>query len=175
MTSYIGIIHKDPGSDYGVSFPDFPGCISAGADLDEARAMAQEALALHVEGMIEDGAALPEPSSLERVMNDPNNRTGVAVLIPAPEAPDRAVRINITLPERLLRRIDEHTGNRSRFLADAAAQALLANIRPDLGADVRPGAAAGRPSGNDRSAAHATRESRGRKAQRRQPGPGRRG
>jgi hypothetical protein len=109
-------------------------------------------------------------------MNDPNNRTGVAVLIPAPEAPDRAVRINITLPERLLRRIDEHTGNRSRFLADAAAQALLANIRPDLDADVRPGAAAARrPSGNERSAAHATRESRDRNAQRRQPGPGRRG
>jgi len=32
MASYIAIIHKEPGSDYGVSFPDFPGCITVGAE-----------------------------------------------------------------------------------------------------------------------------------------------
>ena len=57
------LIHKDAGSDYGVSFPDFPGCATAGGDLDEAPA--EEALAFHVGGLIEDGEALPEPSSLE--------------------------------------------------------------------------------------------------------------
>ncbi len=61
MRHYIALIHKDGDSDYGVSFPDLPGCISAGADLDEARSMAAEALALHVEGMAEDGLAVPEP------------------------------------------------------------------------------------------------------------------
>ena len=44
MTSYIALIHKDEGSDYGVSFPDFPGCVTAGASLDEARGMAEEAM-----------------------------------------------------------------------------------------------------------------------------------
>jgi predicted RNase H-like HicB family nuclease len=59
MRNYIGLIHKDADSDYGVSFPDFPGLITAGTDLDDARAMAEEALALHIEGLAEDGEAIP--------------------------------------------------------------------------------------------------------------------
>ena len=37
MRYYIALLHKDPKSDYGVSFPDLPGCITAGRTLDEAR------------------------------------------------------------------------------------------------------------------------------------------
>jgi predicted RNase H-like HicB family nuclease len=124
MTSYIGLIRKDADSDFGVDFPDFPGCISAGATLDEARHMAQEALELHLAGMIEDGEALPVPSSLEAIMADPENADAVAFLVTVPEAVDRTVRVNITLPERLLRRIDERAKNRSAFLARAAEKAL---------------------------------------------------
>ena len=46
MRYYIAVIHKDADSDFGVSFPDLPGCITAGRTLDEACAMATEALAL---------------------------------------------------------------------------------------------------------------------------------
>ena len=48
---YIALIHKDANSDYGVSFADLPGVISAGRNLDEARRMATEALAFHLKGM----------------------------------------------------------------------------------------------------------------------------
>ena len=124
MTSYIGLIRKDTDSDFGVDFPDFPGCISAGVTLDEARHMAQEALELHVGGMIEDGEALPVPSSLEAIMSDPDNADAVAFVVTVPDAADRTVRVNITLPERLLRRIDARAKNRSAFLARAAEKAL---------------------------------------------------
>jgi predicted RNase H-like HicB family nuclease len=124
MTSYIGLIRKDVDSDFGVDFPDFPGCVSAGATLDEARRMAQEALGLHVSGMVEDGEELPGPSSLEAIMADPENGDAVAFLVTLQEPADRAVRVNITLPERLLRRIDERAKNRSAFLARAAERAL---------------------------------------------------
>ena len=124
MTSCIGLIRKDTDSDFGVDFPDFPGCISAGTTLDEARRMAQEALELHVGGMIEDGEALPVGSSLETIMADPENADAVAFVVTVPEAADRTVRVNITLPERLLRRIDERAKNRSAFLARAAEKAL---------------------------------------------------
>ncbi len=67
-THYIALIHKDADSDYGVSFPDLPGVVTAGTDLDDARRMAEEALQFHIEGMIEDGDAVPEPSTLEQVM-----------------------------------------------------------------------------------------------------------
>src|SRR5581483_10996544 len=105
MAQYIALIHKDEGSDYGVSFPDFPGCVSAGATLDEARAAAAEALAFHVEGMQEDGVPVPEPSSLEQVMADATNRDGVAVLVPLRE-PVKTVRVNITLSSDDLTKID---------------------------------------------------------------------
>jgi len=62
---YIGLIHKEADSDYGVSFPDFPGVATAGTSLDDAQTMAEEALAFHVDGLVEDGEALPErPASM---------------------------------------------------------------------------------------------------------------
>jgi len=107
MTSYIGLIRKDADGDVGVDFPDFPGCVSAGATLDEARRMAQEALELHVGGMLENGEELPAPSSLEVVMADPEKADAVAFLVTLPEPADRTVRVNITLPERFLARAAE--------------------------------------------------------------------
>jgi predicted RNase H-like HicB family nuclease len=81
MLQYIGLIHKDTQSDYGVSFPDFPGLITVGRNLDDARAMAEEALALHFEGLVEDGEAISEPPSLEAILADPENRDGVVILV----------------------------------------------------------------------------------------------
>src|ERR1700739_4612658 len=105
MRSYIGLIHKDPDSDFGVSFPDFPGVITAGTTLDDARAMAQEALGLHIEGLAEDGEAIPEASSLEEVMSDPDNRSGVAILVSVKTEQPKAVRVNVTLPGDILEQI----------------------------------------------------------------------
>ncbi len=86
MTAYIALIRKDPSSDFGVDFPDFPGCITAGRCLDEARAMAREALGLHIEGMLTDRTPLPEPSSLDAVMRDVANRDAVPFLVDAATA-----------------------------------------------------------------------------------------
>eukprot|EP01037_Dinobryon_pediforme_P016978 gene16978-17165_t len=124
MTSYIGLIRKDAVSDFGVDFPDFPGCITAGRTLDEARRMAVEALALHLAGMVEDGEVAPSPSSLTEVMEDVHNRDAVAVLVDLPTPAPKAVRVNVMLPEDLLREIDRTTTNRSRFLAEAARAKL---------------------------------------------------
>ena len=60
MTNYIGLIRKEPDSDFGVDFPDFPG-----RTMGEAREMAGEALAAHVALMIDDGDVIPPPSSFE--------------------------------------------------------------------------------------------------------------
>ena len=58
---YIPYLHKDRKSDFGVSFPDFPGCITAGRTSEEARRRAAEALSFHIAGMIEDGEKIPNP------------------------------------------------------------------------------------------------------------------
>ncbi|CAN7593326.1 type II toxin-antitoxin system HicB family antitoxin [Mesorhizobium sp. LjRoot246] len=128
MKQYIGLIHKDAESDFGVSFPDFPGVITAGKDLDDARVMAEEALAFHVEGLVEDGEAIPEPSSLAEVMASAANRDGVAILVGVKTETKKAVRVNITLPDDVLQRIDAfaeaHGYTRSGFIAKAAQRAM---------------------------------------------------
>jgi predicted RNase H-like HicB family nuclease len=128
MRHYIGLIHKEAQSDFGVSFPDFPGVVTAGTTLDDARAMAEEALAFHIEGMVADNEAIPEPSSLEEVMADPQNHDGVAILVAVKTEAPKAVRVNVTLPEDVLEQIDRyaeaHGFTRSGFLAQAAKQAM---------------------------------------------------
>jgi predicted RNase H-like HicB family nuclease len=128
MASFVAIIHKEPGSAYGVSFPDFPGCVSAGDDLDTALRSAQEALGLHIEGMVEDGEPLPDkPRSIDEVMADPAFADGMPALVSL-DLPGRSVRLNISLDEALVRRIDRTAAargmTRSAFLAEAARAAL---------------------------------------------------
>jgi predicted RNase H-like HicB family nuclease len=130
MRQYIALIHKDADSDFGVSFPDLPGCITAGTSLDDARAMATEALAFHLEGLVADGEAVPEPSSLEEIMSDETNKDGVAVLIAAPIAEIKSVRVNVTIPADVLDEIDRYAERegftRSGFLAQAAKKVMAA-------------------------------------------------
>lgn len=82
MRQYIGLIHKKEASDYGVSFPDFPGVVTAGATVYEARDLAEEALAFHVEGMIEDCKAVPPPTPLEQIEADSEHPVWSAILVP---------------------------------------------------------------------------------------------
>lgn len=127
---YIAVIHKTPDSDFGVSFPDFPGCVTAGSTLEEARKMAAEALAFHVRGLREDGEELPRPQTLDAVMADPDFADGVAFLVPLPHGRPRNVRVNIMLPEEDLRAIDararEEGVSRSSFLLRAARSSMAA-------------------------------------------------
>ncbi len=128
MHQYVGLIHKEADSDFGVSFPDFPGVITAGTSLDDARAMAEEALTFHIEGLVADGEAIPEPSSLEEIMGDPGNRDGVAILVAVKTEAPKAVRVNVTLPQDVLEQIDRfaaaHGFTRSGFIAQAAKKIM---------------------------------------------------
>lgn len=69
---YVAFIHKDEDTGFGISFPDFPGCISVGATRADAVCNGAEALAFHVEGMIEDGQPIPPPRSLRDIQGDPD-------------------------------------------------------------------------------------------------------
>jgi predicted RNase H-like HicB family nuclease len=81
---YIALIHKDDDSDFGVSFPDFPGAVTAARTLDEAVNRAGEVLARHVEGMAEDGEPIPPPSGFTEVIKDYPD--ALPVLVPLPLA-----------------------------------------------------------------------------------------
>jgi predicted RNase H-like HicB family nuclease len=67
MKKYVAVLRKTPSSDFGVEFLDLPGCFSAGSTLEEAKAMASEALRFHLDGLAEDDAEVPQPSDLDAV------------------------------------------------------------------------------------------------------------
>jgi predicted RNase H-like HicB family nuclease len=119
---YIAYLHKDSKSDFGVSFPDFPGCVTAGKTLEEARRMAEEALALHIGGMAEDGEAIPEPSTIDDVAEDPAMKDAVAFLVSVDL--EKTVRVNITAQESQINAIDRRAGEvgmtRSAYMVQSA-------------------------------------------------------
>ena len=128
MASYIALMRKDRDSDYGVDFPDFPGCVTAGRTLDEAKDMAAEALAFHIEGMLEDDEAIAEPSNLEMIMADPDNADAVAFLVDVPEKREKQVRVQVTIAPSVLAKIDATATaasvSRSAFIAEAALEKI---------------------------------------------------
>ena len=79
--TYIGLVHKDPESDYGVSFPDLPGCVTTGHTFEEAKELAAEALALHLEGLARSGNEISEPSSADAVVAHPDACDAIALLV----------------------------------------------------------------------------------------------
>jgi predicted RNase H-like HicB family nuclease len=128
---YPALIHKDEGSSFGISFPDVPGCISAGDSLEECLAAGEQALNFHLEGLAEAKQSIPDASDLRAVTasarEDNDDGTLFAVqMIPA-FLPGKTTRVTLTMPEDLLARIDAASGNyeRSGWIA-AAAQAKLA-------------------------------------------------
>jgi len=125
MVSFIAYLRKDEGSDYGVEFPDVPGCVTAGRTLDEARAMAAEALAGHVAALEAEGMPVPVPSTMDALRTDPNREDAVLILVDLEPDLLKPERVNVMIPRHLLGRIDAASGgNRSRFLAEAAEMKL---------------------------------------------------
>ncbi len=129
MTTYIALLRKDPDSDFGVDFPDFPGCITAGSTLEETRWMAQEALEGHIECMVELGQTIPEPSLLEAVMADPENAEAIPFPVAVPDRLAGVGQIEVTLAAADLEKLDalaKKRGKTRQALLGGAVQRLLA-------------------------------------------------
>ena len=140
MERYPAIMRKVANSDFGVEFPDLPGCFSAGRTLEEARRMAAEALRLHLDGLAEDGR-VPAASSLDAIERRLKGKHGTdfyAVVEVEAEAPEtRVARINVTIVERLLREIDDEAEargmSRSGFFAESARAAMSRGVHGRTG------------------------------------------
>lgn len=119
---YPAIIER-AGDGFSVFFPDLPGCTSAGATVQEAARNAEQALDGHLNVSAEHGDDLTDPSELDAIERDPEVDEVARILVRV-EKPGRSVRLNISLDEGLVARIDRVAKNRSGFLADAARAAL---------------------------------------------------
>ena len=128
---YPLIIHYDNIA-YGVTVPDIPGCISAGDTLDEAMTSVEEAIDGHLTILAEDGAVIPQASSLDDHYQQAKAENAIlsAIDIDISRYLGKATKINITLPQYLITRIDEAVNSnpayksRSGFLSASAMQVL---------------------------------------------------
>jgi predicted RNase H-like HicB family nuclease len=120
VAAYLGVIERGEVG-FGVFFPDVPGCVSAGDNLFEAMEKGEQALAAHIELLAQGGEEIPEASS--EVAADDDIEVASFFLAHV-ELPGKSVRLNITMDEGLVARIDRVARNRSEFLAEAARERL---------------------------------------------------
>ena len=122
----------EPGDDtpaWGVVAPDLPGCFSAGDTLDEAIANASEAITLWIETVLDDGGDIPKPGSVSAHRENPEFAGWIWALAEVDPAllEDHTERVNITLPRRVLARLDAKARaageSRSGFIAHLALTA----------------------------------------------------
>lgn len=123
MTYYIGIVHKDEDSSYGIAFPDLPGCFSAGEDLVELERNSVEAIELFLDG--EDIEKFPAGDmTAVRAGLDADDRDAMLMAVPFVRSSGRTVRVNFTVDAGTLAAIDEAAKrrklSRSAFLVSAA-------------------------------------------------------
>lgn len=122
----IAIEPGDAKHAFGVVVPDLPGCFSAGDTIEEAIANAKEAIELWLEAAIDEGMPVPEPSAIETLRKDRALRGWLwaVVSVDLSQLSDKTERVNITLPSRVLRRIDaaakEAGESRSGYIARRA-------------------------------------------------------
>lgn len=101
----------EPGDDrhaWGVTVPDLPGCFSAGETVEEALDNAREAILFHIEGLIDDGQPVPgaRPIADHRNKREFKNRVWALVDVDLSQLEDVTERVNITLPRRVLLKLD---------------------------------------------------------------------
>jgi predicted RNase H-like HicB family nuclease len=118
---------------WGVVVPDLPGCFSAGDSLDEAYAMAREAIVLWINSALDDNQAIPTAKPMETHMADPEFKGWAwgVIEVDLADFTDEIERVNISIPKRVLKQIDQyankHNEARSSFLARAALELIYAD------------------------------------------------
>jgi len=122
----------EPGSDttaWGVVVPDLPGCFSAAdSSLDEALDNAHEAIAAWMEEAIANGQAIPRASSIDKLAKSGAFDGWIWAVVQVDPAwmDERAERVNITLPRRILALLDNKASlagkSRSAYIAQLALQ-----------------------------------------------------
>ena len=121
MTTYIALLRKDPDSDFGVDFPDFPGCITAGSTLEETRAMASRGSRGRTSRACSRTACRSRsPRALDVVMADPENAEAIPFPVAVPDQLTGAGQIDLTLPAADLEKLDALAEKRGTVALGAA-------------------------------------------------------
>ena len=121
---------------YGVVFPDLPGCAAMGKTIDGALANAAEALRDWVEVTEENGETVPAPRVLEDLRRDPEVAEALAAgaslaLVPLVRETGKPVKANLSIDAGILAAIDEEAARRKltrSALVELMARRMLAEM-----------------------------------------------
>lgn len=124
--TYLAVCEPDGENGFGVYFPDLPGCVTYGSDIDDAKINAKEALELHIYGMQEDGEVLPDP---KQSIEDTKKGDCILAITVYPELvknelDNRRVKTNCTIPAYLKREGEKEGVNFSQLLEYALKELL---------------------------------------------------
>lgn len=105
----IAVEPGDASHAFGVVVPDLPGCFSAGDTLDDALTNTEEAVVAWIDTMLDRDEAIPQPTSIDTLRAQHPEFTGwiwAVVSVDPARLDDTIERVNITLPRRVLARLD---------------------------------------------------------------------
>ena len=126
MAYAVALIHEEQNRSYGVSFPDFPGCVSAASNLNDAIARAAVALAAHVKNL--DEGKMPILRTLDDIRRTQELNEAIIAAVPV-DMPGKAVPVQITLNEHLLAALDRSARESGVTRSDKIAEAIRASLR----------------------------------------------
>ncbi|MFW8564983.1 type II toxin-antitoxin system HicB family antitoxin [Orrella sp. 11846] len=126
----IAIEQGDDTKAWGVVVPDLPGCYSAADEgIDQAIENAKEAIELWIETALDAGDSIPPPTSIANHQADPDLKGWIWAIVEIdPAVMDETVeRINITLPRRILKRLDDQAKSSGQSRSGYVAYLALVN------------------------------------------------
>ena len=121
---YVAVATGDQVAGYRAAFPDLPGCSASGADLGELITRARDAVRVELQRLADDGQGWPKPTPIEQISAAPP----AAVLLVDVQVEDTPVRVNISIGEQLLRRLDAAAEERGTTRSGFIAQAVRASL-----------------------------------------------
>ena len=126
---YLALIHPpEDGSEWGVTFPDVPGCVTGGDSFEAAVAAAREALSGHLTALRADGDPIPPARTLAEFSAARGaEETGFPQIVVPRHLPAERVRVNITIDKAMLRQADE-TAEARGLTRSALIEVALANV-----------------------------------------------
>lgn len=119
--SYIAVFNIE-NDGISIEFPDLPGCLPCADTLDEAMKNAEEAMALHIYGMEQDGEEIPQPSVMTDIKHEPNEVLAVVSVFMPPfrdKIVNRFVKKTLSLPAWLADEADKSGVNCSKVFQNA--------------------------------------------------------
>ena len=133
---YPIVVHKDDNSSYGVTVPDLPGCFSGGDTLDDAFDMGRGAIVGHIETLLMDGQSVPEQRPLHVHQDNPDFAGGIWGLVDVDmsKLSGKTVRVNITMPSRVLAIIDAAAAREGESRSGLLTRTVLEHVERQTGA-----------------------------------------